>query len=98
MSRHCATSSITTSIPEPTAGAGLSAVTVLVSGGSDSTLTASLLSERFERVHLLTFRHRALVAEQKCLVSLARLWKAHGMQRFTHSFIDVNSIMKRLFL
>jgi hypothetical protein len=74
-----------------------SQVTVMFSGGSDSTLTASLLVEKHTHVHLLTYRHKAMRFEDKCLNALALLQKAHGADRFTHHFIDINPLMSQLF-
>lgn len=74
-----------------------SAATVMFSGGSDSTLVASLLAERFERVHLLTYKHRAMGFASKCLTSLDRLRSKHGADKFEHTFIDINPLMDRLF-
>jgi len=80
-------------------GAGaLTPVTVMFSGGSDSTLTASLLWERHSHVHLLTYRHAAMQFEEKCLRSYERLQRAHGAERFTHQFINLNALMKQLFV
>ncbi len=72
-------------------------VTVLFSGGSDSNLTASLLAEKHSVVHLVTYRHRIMRFEEKCLKSLELLRQAHGHHRFTHEFIDLNPVFDRLF-
>jgi hypothetical protein len=72
-------------------------VTVLFSGGSDSTLTASLLAREHEHVHLLTYKHRIMRFGKKCLKSLDSLQKAYGEDRFTHAFLDLNPIFDKLF-
>jgi hypothetical protein len=79
--------------PDPSAH-----VTVMFSGGSDSTLTASMFAEKYAHVHLLTYQHAAMSFEEKCVKSLERLQKAHGMDRFTHKFIDINPLMGRMFV
>src|SRR5262245_43776579 len=79
--------------PDPTAH-----VTVMFSGGSDSTLTASMFAEKYAHVHLLTYKHAAMSFEEKCVKSLERLQKAHGADRFTHKFIDINPLMARMFV
>src|ERR1700741_3652879 len=82
----------------PDQGAALAPVTVMFSGGSDSTLTASLLWEKHSHVHLITYRHAAMQFEDKCLRSYERLQRAHGPERFSHQFINLNALMKQLFV
>jgi hypothetical protein len=92
---------MSTAEPQAAASDGVGAltpVTVMFSGGSDSTLTASLLWERHSHVHLLTYRHAAMQFEEKCLRSYERLQRAHGAERFTHHFINLNALMKQLFV
>lgn len=74
-----------------------STVVVLFSGGSDSTLTASLLAGKYDIVHLVTYRHRGMKFEKKCLQSLKRLQGTFGTDRFEHSFIDINPVMDALY-
>lgn len=69
----------------------------MFSGGSDSTLTASLLSENHTQVHLLTYSHKAMGFDKKCLTSFAFLQQRHGAERFVHQFLDINSLMAELF-
>lgn len=70
--------------------------TVLFSGGSDSTLTASLYAERGFHVHLVTYRHRIMRFEKKCLKSLASLRAKHG-DCFTHAFLDMNPVQDLIY-
>lgn len=73
------------------------AAAVLFSGGSDSTLTASLLSERHAVVHLLTYHHRAMRFVEKSRRAVLALQQAHGPARFIHRLVDINPLMNRLF-
>lgn len=70
---------------------------VLFSGGSDSTLTASILSEKYDTVHLLTYQHRGMKFEKKCIHSLKHLRDKFGEDRFVHSFFDINSVMDEIY-
>lgn len=72
-------------------------VVVLFSGGSDSTLVASMLAETHSVVHLVTYRHRIMRHEEKCLNSLESLRKAHGTDRFRHEFLDLNPLLNELY-
>lgn len=87
----------TTSREVPTPPEPDTPATVLFSGGSDSTLTASLYAEKGFRVHLVTYGHRVMRFTDKCLKSLQSLQDRHGADRFRHQFIDLNPIMDRLY-
>jgi hypothetical protein len=70
----------------------------MFSGGSDSTLTASLLSELHTVVHLVTYEHRAMSFASKSRNAAESLRRAHGADRFVHSLIDINGLMGRIFV
>ncbi|HYF40508.1 MAG TPA: hypothetical protein VD930_12515 [Gemmatimonadales bacterium] len=72
-------------------------VLVMFSGGSDSTLTASLLSELHPVVHLVTYEHKAMSFASKSQLAVENLRKAHGADRFVYSLLDINSFMARIF-
>ncbi len=72
-------------------------VAVLFSGGSDSSLTASLLSEQHRVVHLITYAHHAMSFPERCLNSLTYLRKAYGEKKFQHTFLDINALMGCLY-
>src|SRR5262245_11027889 len=96
---NTASSAITS---EPVAGPPLppretSPALVMFSGGSDSSLTASLLSERHTVVHLITYSHQAMWFDDKSLHSVAYLRKAHGEHKFVHEFIQIKDLMGKIF-
>ncbi len=91
-------SSNTTCKPVSPPTRGQSAAVVLFSGGSDSTLTASLLSEVHPVVHLITYSHKAMSFHTKAANSVAYLRKAHGKEKFVHSFLEINDLMDLLYL
>lgn len=72
-------------------------VLVMFSGGSDSTLTASLLSELHPVVHLVTYEHKAMSFASKSKLAVDNLRKAHGADRFVYTLLDINSFMARIF-
>lgn len=74
----------------------MSGVAHMFSGGVDSTLAASLLAERFEEVHLLTFTRPGFFAEEKALARLDRLRDRHPSTRITHRFLDVEPFFNEL--
>jgi len=69
----------------------------MFSGGSDSTLTASLLSELHPVVHLVTYEHKAMSFASKSKLAVETLRKAHGADRFVYTLLDINSFMARIF-
>jgi hypothetical protein len=72
-------------------------VLVMFSGGSDSTLTASLLSELHTVVHLVTYEHKAMSFASKSEKAVESLRKAHGAERFVYTLLDINGLMSRIF-
>jgi hypothetical protein len=74
-----------------------SPVLVMFSGGSDSTLTASLLSELHTVVHLVTYEHKAMSFASKSKNAVETLRKAHGADRFVYSLMDINGYMAKIF-
>jgi hypothetical protein len=72
-------------------------VLVMFSGGSDSTLTASLLSELHPVVHLVTYEHAAMSFASKSQNAVETLRKAHGAERFVYTLLDINGLMGKIF-
>lgn len=72
-----------------TDAARLPEVTVLYSGGTDSTLAAALLAERFERVTLLTFQPGYLLFIENTRVLANALVDAFGAERVRHEIIPI---------
>ncbi|MDP3543813.1 MAG: hypothetical protein Q8T11_15200 [Elusimicrobiota bacterium] len=68
----------------------------MFSGGVDSTLAASLLSDEFEEVHLLTFTRPGFFAAGKALSRLDRLRDRHPSTKITHRFLDVEPFYNEL--
>lgn len=72
-------------------------VSVLFSGGSDSTLAAALCCPQFKKVHLLTFHHSGMSSSEKSKVNAKRLQDKFGKDRITHKLIDIEEIFQKLY-
>lgn len=72
-------------------------ITVLFSGGSDSTLAAALMCTRFRKVHLLTYRTSPMYNLQKAKKSVRLLQNKFGRDKITHRFIDSDEIFKKIY-
>lgn len=64
---------------------------LLYSGGTDSTLAACLLLEKFERVHLLTFTRKGIFNPQNSKFNVKKLSDRYG-DRVIHKIIDISRI------
>ena len=73
-------------------------VSVLFSGGSDSMLAAALLADRFNKIHLLTFKTSTIVEPEKTEVSRMRLRTRFPDVNFVDRIIDIDNLFKELYL
>ena len=72
-------------------------VSILFSGGSDSTLVAALMCEKFEKVHLLTFYHSGIPEAERSKVNARRLENRFGKNRVVHRLMNVEQIFQNLY-
>lgn len=72
-------------------------VSIIYSGGSDSTLAATFGAERFNKVHLLTFHRFAMFREGKTRVNVENLRRAFGRNKFIWNRVGINPLFKSLF-
>jgi hypothetical protein len=72
-------------------------VSLFYSGGADSTYSAYLLAQAFDRVHLLSFTHDGIANLHKPKINSDRL-KARFGDKIVHHVIDGNDIWRRLYL
>ena len=73
-------------------------VCVHFSGGSDSTLVASYLAERYRKVHPLTFHHCAISSLDNCMFNTSNLKKKYGNDKFVFKIIDIDRLFRRMYL
>lgn len=71
-------------------------VVVQFSGGSDSSLTAFRMSQQFDMVHLLTFRHFGQVNVENSKKSFDIL-DAKFPGKFRHSIIDISELFEKIY-
>jgi len=83
--------------PDPAHNGVRDECTVLFSGGSDSTLAAVRMLERFSRVHLLTFRRRHLWFVDNAGAHVLRLQQRFGPDRVRHTYLDCTPEFARIF-
>jgi len=70
---------------------------VMFSGGIDSLLSAVLLQQTFDRVHLMTFDKGYLeFGVKNNLPNVERLKETYGADRITHQVIDLKDVVKRI--
>lgn len=75
----------------------MSRAVILFSGGSDSTLAASLFAERFDQVTLLTFDRMSFIgARDHTRVNFENLKKIYGGKKFTHEILPVEKYHRRI--
>ncbi|AUN99939.1 hypothetical protein C0V70_17870 [Bacteriovorax stolpii] len=72
------------------------AVAILFSGGTDSTLTAAMLQENFEKVHLVTYDRFGFHATDNTAVQTQALKERYGEDRFVHTFLNVDKLFQHV--
>jgi len=71
-------------------------IAVLYSGGSDSTCAAALAAEKFERVHLLTYKRFGISFAENSLLNAQKLKDKFGKEKITHSILDVDKLCRHV--
>jgi len=72
-------------------------VAVMFSGGIDSILTAVVLQEKFDKVHLITFNKGYLeFGLENNKPNIERLKKIYGNDKYINRIIDIKNIVKNI--
>jgi len=72
-------------------------VAVMFSGGIDSLLTAVILQEKFDKVHLITFNKGYLeFGLESNKPNIERLKKIYGNDKYINRIIDIKDIVKNI--
>lgn len=69
---------------------------VLFSGGTDSTLAAALMAERFHEIHLVTYDRFGLFAVEGTGRVARGLQEKFGESRFRHTIINIDQLFKHI--
>lgn len=69
---------------------------LLYSGGTDSTLAACLLAEKFDKVRLITFKRFGLFAAGNSGTNVGKLKARYGNERFSHEILPVDAIFHKV--
>lgn len=72
-------------------------ISVHFTGGSDSTLAAFLMCERFKKVHLLTFVISAMGNYDRCQLHVKKLKEKFGSEKVVHQYIDLERLFKSIY-
>ncbi len=72
-------------------------ISVLFSGGGDSTLLAYLLAQRFQRVHLLTCKHLGIKEAEKTAINHENLVRVFGADKVVRAVIDIDEPVRRVY-
>jgi len=70
---------------------------ILYSGGSDSTLVAALIAKKFNKMHLLTYKHRFMYNVTNSCKNVKLLKKKFGEDKFIHHIIDINRLYEEVY-
>lgn len=70
---------------------------ILFSGGTDSTLAAALMAEKFEKIHLITYDRFGFFASDNTKLNVLKLQDKFGQDRFIHHIIKIDKITKWIF-
>ncbi|MFQ5674615.1 MAG: hypothetical protein ACE5G1_01855 [bacterium] len=72
-------------------------VCVLYSGGSDSVLAATVLTQSFEELHLLTFTYTCIAeGAERSKVNVERLRAKYPQTRFVHEIFFLDALLKEI--
>lgn len=71
-------------------------VALLYSGGCDSTLSAAILAESFDTIHLITIKHYATWNVRMAKVNVAKLQRRFPNVIFKHVFLNSSKLFLKL--
>jgi len=72
-------------------------IVVLYSGGTDSTLTAALMAEEFEKISLVTYDRFGFFSTTNTELNFQKLKSKFSKVKFTHHIIGIDKLSKYVF-
>ena len=69
---------------------------LLFSGGTDSTCTAVLMQDKYEKIHLITYDRFGLLNTKNSQNSALKLKKKFGQNKFIHTIINIDKMFKKI--
>lgn len=67
-------------------------IVICYSGGTDSTAAAALMAEKFDRLHLITYRHSGLAHVENSARNIEKLKELFGQDKFLHVIISTEKL------
>ena len=71
-------------------------VVLLFSGGTDSTYTAVLMNQEYQKIHLITYDRFGFFNTKNCLDNALALREKFGENKFVHRFINIDDFYKKI--
>lgn len=71
-------------------------IVVLYSGGTDSTCTAALMAEKFNKVHLITYKRFGLFSVVNSSLNVKKLENKFGEDKFVYRLIKLDKLFKKV--
>lgn len=69
---------------------------LLFSGGTDSTCTAVLMQDKYEKIHLITYDRLGFLNTRNSQNSALELKKKFGQNKFIHTIINIDKLFKKI--
>lgn len=69
---------------------------LLFSGGTDSTYTAVLMDQRYERIHLITYDRLGFLNTRNSEKSVLLLKNRFGQAKFVHKIINIDGVFRKI--
>ena len=73
-------------------------ISLMFSGGSDSTLAAIILTKQFKRIHLITFKYSAIKGVSKANEAGAKLINKFGPHKIVHNTINIEELFREIYI
>jgi len=69
-------------------------IVIQYSGGTDSTAATVLVAEKYDRIHLITYKHSGLAKVENSARNIEKLKELFGKDKFLHVVMDTDKIYK----